>query len=413
MLIDMKKKPVNFISIDVGSSKIASIAANISRKGDVEILGQNLNYSEGIKSGMIIDISQAENSLLQSIYALEQECEDSITEAIISLPGYGTKSYYIHDEIKILGNKITKNDVQKLIQKNIENFNISDSQIIHYFPIEFTIEAGDVVEDPVGMYSSKLGCKMHIVSANSNMLMNLANCFNKCQVEVGGVVLGIYASSIACLTDDEKKLGSLVIDFGARTTSFAIFVDSKMIYSGYVPIGGWHVTSDIAKAFSIDFHEAEKLKILYGSVSETVVKSTSVISIEDSDENEINITLGDLVNVIIPRLDEILELIKEQYDKINIDHLISRKVVLTGGGAMLKGLKEKTCLEFSKQVRIAKPKILSGFAEDYNPGIFSSAIGVVEAYANRLKKNHNPMSEDYNAKQHWGNRILSWIRENI
>jgi cell division protein FtsA len=192
----MKKKQVNFISVDVGSSKIASIASNISKKGKAEILGQNLNYSEGIKSGMILDLLQAENCILQGIYALEQECEDTIGQAIISLPGYGTKSYYIHDEIKILGNKVTKNDMQNLIQKNIANFNINDSQIIHYFPIEFTIEGGDIVEDPVGMYSSKLGCRMHIVTANSNMLMNLANCFNKCQIEVGGVVLGIYASAI-------------------------------------------------------------------------------------------------------------------------------------------------------------------------------------------------------------------------
>jgi cell division protein FtsA len=190
-------------------------------------------------------------------------------------------------------------------------------------------------------------------------------------------------------------------------------VDNKMLYSGHVPIGGWHITSDIAKAFSIDFSEAEKLKILYGSASETANKSTNVITIEDEEENLINISVGDLVSVIAPRIDEILELLKEQYDKVNVDHLISRKVVLTGGGSMLKGLKEKTCLVFSKQVRIAKPKILSGFAEDYNPGVFSSAIGVVEAYANRLKKNHDPMTQDYNAEQHWGNRILAWLRENI
>ena len=409
----MKNKPTNFISMDIGSSKIASIAVFMEQNGDVEVTGQNLHYSEGIKSSVVTDLAQAENTILQAVYSLEQESGMAINEAAISLSGYGTKSYYLHNKMRINDGKISQHDVHKLIQKTLSGFNIPEYQIIHYFPVEFSIDSGDIVDDPVGMISNELLCRVHVVAANSNMLINLANCLAKCQLEIHGVVLAIYASGIACLTEDEKKLGSLIIDFGARTTSFAIFLGGKMIYSGHVPIGGWHITSDIAKAFSVNFSTAEKLKILYGSTSDSTLTSTNAISIDDGDGNEINITVGDLTHVIYPRIQEMLELLKAEYDRVNIDYLISRRVVLTGGGSMLKGIKEIACMQFAKQVRIAKPKIFHGFAEDYNPGIYSTSIGIIEAYVNRQRKNHNPSLDNYNIRQGFGSRILSWFRDNI
>jgi cell division protein FtsA len=185
-----------------------------------------------------------------------------------------------------------------------------------------------------------------------------------------------------------------------------------MIYSGYIPIGGWHISSDIAKAFSTNFATAEKLKILYGTVADSNIRSSNIITLDDVDGNQVNITIRDLASVILPRLEEILELLKKEYDKVNIDNLISRRIVLTGGASLLKGLKEKVALIFTKQVRIAKPNILNGFVEDYNPGVFSTSIGIIEVYANRQKKNHIT-SENYDIQQNWGKKILTWLRENI
>ncbi len=408
----MKKKPVNFVSMDIGSSKIASIAASIENNGDVEVVGQNLHYSDGIKSSVVTDLAQAQNSILQAVYALEQECDTNITQAVVSISGYGTKSYYLHNKSKINGTKVTQNDVQRLVHKTLSTFKVQEKDVIHYFPIEFTLASGDVVDDPVGMFSNELGCRIHVIAASSNMLLNLANCMAKCQIEVSGVVLGIYASGVACLTEDEKNLGSLVIDLGARTTSFAIFLNGRMVYSGHVPIGGWHITSDIAKAFSVSFSTAEKLKILYGNAG-TSNPTANIISLDDIDGQEINITSSDLGRIIQPRMNEILELLKVEYDKIGIDYLISRRIVLTGGGSILKGLKEMVSFMFAKQVRIAKPKVFNGFAEDYNPGIYSTAVGIVETYVNRQRKNYNPALDDFNVQKSWGVKILSWLKENL
>lgn len=409
----MNPKVTNFISMDIGSSKIAAIGAFIEKSGEAQIIGQNLHYSDGIRSSVVTDLHQAENSILQAVYTLEQECDTNINEAVISLSGYGTKSYFLENSAKINGDKITSADVQKLVQKTLGNFNIQDYDVIHYFPIEFVLDDDNVVDDPVGMFSNILECKLHVIAVSSNILKNLANCLAKCQIEISGVVLGVYASGVACLTDDEKNLGSLVIDFGARTTSFGIFLGGKMVYSGYIPFGGWHITSDIAKAFSTSLANAEKLKVLYGSATNLPLGASSVISLDDEDGNEITITSSDLAEIIGPRIQEILDLLKVQYDKIGIDYLISRRIVLTGGGSILKGLKEMVSTIFHKQTRIGKPKVFPGFSEDYNPGIYSTAVGLLETYVNRQRKNYNPALDDFSTQKSIGKKILEWLKQNF
>ena len=409
----MNPKVTNFIAMDIGSSKIAALGAFIDKNGDAQIVGQNLHYSDGIRSSVVTDLHLAENSILQAVYTLEQECDTNINAAVISLSGYGTKSYFLENSTKINADKITATDVQKLVQKTLGNFNIKDHDVIHYFPIEFVLDDDNVVDDPVGMFSNILECKLHVIGVSSNILKNLANCLAKCQIEISGVVLGIYASGIACLTDDEKNLGSLVIDLGSRTTSFGIFLGGKMVYSGYIPFGGWHITSDIAKAFSTSLANAEKLKVLYGSATNLPLGSSSVISLDDEDGNEITITSADLAEIIGPRIQEILDLLKSQYDKIGIDYLISRRIVLTGGGSILKGLKEMVSTTFQKQTRTGKPKVFHGFSEDYNPGIYSTSVGLLETYVNRQRKNYNPALDDFSTKQSVSRKILAWLKQNL
>ncbi|MEY3197212.1 MAG: cell division protein FtsA [Pseudomonadota bacterium] len=409
----MKSKLTNFIALDLGSSKIAAIGANIEKTGEAEITGQNLHYSDGIRSGIVTDLKQAEGSILQAVYSLETECNTNVNSAVISLSSNGTKSYYVENTINIGGEKITSNDVKKLIQEALNNFKVPEYEVIHYFPIEFSLDDGNIVDDPIGMFGNILECKLHIIATNSNILLNLTNCLAKCQVEVTGVILSIYAAGMACLTEDERNLGALIIDFGARTTSFGIFWGGKIIYTGHAPIGGWHITSDISKAFSIKFADAEKLKILYGNTGDSSMSSLSVNTVDDDYGQEITINSMDLADIIRPRVQEILDIVKEQYDKIGIDYLISRRIVLTGGGAMLKGLKGMVSTCFYKQTRIGKPKIFYGFAEDYNPGIYATSVGIIEAYVNRQRKNYNPALDDYSTHQGFFQRALAWFKANL
>ena len=411
----MKGKASNYIAFDIGSSKIAAVAANISKNGQTKINSQILQYSEGFKSGSITNMEFAENSIVAAIYALEQESDKSIKEIAISLSGVGVKSYYVNHKIKLGNQPISKQDIKKLLSKALAEFKVKDQEVIHYFPLEFILDENQHVDDPTGMYARELSCHLHIISADSFMLMNLTKCLAKCHVEVSDVFLSIYSSGLACLTKDEKELGSIIIDMGSNTSSFGIFLDNQLVYTGYVPIGSKDITRDIAKTFSISIAAADKLKILYGNSSAKLVKNTTIRLDEFDPDNgynaELSITALDLAKVIEAKVQEIFGKIKKECDRISMDHLLAKRVIITGGGASLSGLTSTAAELFQKQARAAKPEIIPGFAENYNPYMYSTVIGMIKAKSLKYQKNSFRHGVDEDAGLF--KRTFLWLRENI
>ncbi|MCA0402636.1 MAG: cell division protein FtsA, partial [Proteobacteria bacterium] len=225
----MKARLSNFVAFDLGSSKIAALAAIVDKKGEVRIVSQSLYHSHGFRSGRVTDVKKAEASIINAIYALEKDCSKNFNRITLSLSGAGTKSFYIYSKIKIPEPQISKQDIKKLIHKILIEFKVKDHEVIHYFPVEFNVDDNACVDNPIGMFGKELGCQMHIVCVNSALLANLANCFIKCQVEISEVTLAIYASGLACLSEEEKNLGTLIIDIGAFTSSYGVFLFDKLV----------------------------------------------------------------------------------------------------------------------------------------------------------------------------------------
>jgi len=388
----MKSKLANFIGIDLGSSKISAIAALITNS-ECKILESCIHASEGFKSGVIIDFKQAENSIISTIYSLERLCGKNIKNVAISISGVSTKSSYVYNKIKINGT-ISAQDVKKLLQKTLNETKPKDEEIIHYFPMEYTIDENTNVQDPIGMYAKELICKLHIITLTNSVLLNIMNCFAKCQVEVDSIVLAIYADALTCLTEDEKKIGTIIIDAGAKTTSWAIVLENKVLYTSHIPIGSWHITSDIANALSINFNIAEKIKILYGNAMYATTNTT--IPLDELQDTSIN--TKDLTNIINPRAEEIIELIKNEFDKIGIDHLISRKIVITGGGACLSGFKELIGIAFEKQVRMSQNEINQAL---------TTSVGIANYMARNIKHIPSKGSSKIFTK------FIDWFKHNV
>ncbi len=413
----MKAKLANFIALDLGSSKLAIIAAYIDKKGEVSILAQKLYYSEGFKSGAITDFKAAENSVISAIYAIEKECGKNIKGVNISISGAGTASYYIQHKIKTNGNQINKQDVKKLLEKMLSECKSKDHEILHYFPIEYVIDDNSSVDNPIGIIGKELSCHLHIVTAVAASINNISNCFDKAQIELENVDLGVYTSGIACLSEDEKNIGTIIIDMGAKTTCLGIFLSGKLIYSGFVPFGGDHITSDIAKVFSVSLPTAEKLKVLYGSVTDLYFEKNININIDELEpenlyNNNVIISSNKINEVMHARAEEILKELKTEFERTSLDSLIARQIVLTGGCAIMRGIKELTSKIFEKQVRIGKPSVLNGFVEDYNPGTYSTVIGVVKNHVQKKQKKSFDISaatEDTS----WLRKAGLWLKENI
>jgi cell division protein FtsA len=162
----MKGKSANYIVFDIGSNKVAAVAANIDKTGESTVIAQVLQHSDGFKAGTVVNLEAAENSIIAAIYSLEKECDKSINQVTISLSG-GVKSYYISHTLKLSNQPISKQDIKKLIQKALADFSIKDQEIIHYFPIEFILDNNNIVDNPSGMYAKELSCQIHVIAYRS------------------------------------------------------------------------------------------------------------------------------------------------------------------------------------------------------------------------------------------------------
>lgn len=408
----------DFIGFDLGSSKIAGISATVANGSNYKINGNVLTHSEGFRAGMITDTSLAEQSILDAVYALEKRCGKNIKHADITLSAFGTKSHYIYKKHKISGDSstITKADMTKLMQKIIDDFKVEDQEIIHHFPIEFTVDDHQAITDPVGMIGKELGCRLHIVTVNASVLHNLINCLAKCQVEVGSIASGVYTAGLKLLTEDEKKLGALVIDCGARTTSLGIFLDNNLIYANCLPIGGFHISSDIAKVFSLDFNTAEKIKVLHATAifdAQDHHPNIDLEEIEPAGDYGYKTLLSptDLAAVALPRIEEIFTAIKQEYDRIGFDPLLARRIILTGGGAHLNRVGELVQSIFGKQTRIAHLEPIPGLEETYNTNFYVNCCGLLELVAAKL--GHVKTFAEVGAPKKLLGKIVGWLKNNF
>lgn len=402
------------VSIDLGSSKISSLVTEASSEEDISFITSNNSKSEGFSSSSITDMQKAEHTVLNCIHELETSSRKNIQSANVVISGLGTKSYYFFQKIKIETEVVTQKDINLLISKLVREFEQKNQEIIHYFPIEYSIDEQEQILNPIGMTGTELGCRIHIIAASKILLDNITSCFANCQVKIDNIILGIYASGLSCLTKDEMQMGSLVIDLGSKTTSFGIFLDNKLIYSSYINIGSFHITSDLAKVFSIDFDIAEKIKIFYGKAIDNFANNSYKIieheKIGCSYDAISHIRYEDINEVIIPRVEEIIEEVKKEYDKLGLDHLIARKIVITGGGSNLMYISDYVQKLFNKQTRIGEPEMFKNMEDPRNIITHSSSIGGVKYVAKiNAKEYYSGLMKN---KSMLG-KIIDWVKENI
>jgi cell division protein FtsA len=363
----MKSTQKYEISIDIGGTKISGIAYKKERNGHIKIFSKQTLNSKGFKSGNIVNMDDAENSVMSVIYALESECKTNFSSADISISGCGIKSYYVDQKIKI-DSSVNQENINNLINLAIKKFDIPEYELIHSFPIEFTVD-NNVVENPLNIYCKELGCKLHIVVAEKHKLRNVVDCLLKCNIQVNRFISNVYASGLSCLSPDIRKFGGIIFDLGSHTSSFGIFLNNKLIYTNTIPIGGYYITSDISKALSIDFSLAEKIKVIYGKVNPgnlwNQFLNFSNLNKNRKEEIDLHLTLGDLSQIITPRIHEIVEMIKSKYDELDIGYIVSKNIYITGGGSNLDGIDGAFRDYFEYQVNKAKP-ILNNRSEKSN-----------------------------------------------
>jgi cell division protein FtsA len=407
-------------ALDVGSSKICCFIARLDEDGRPRVTGIGHQVSRGVRSGTIIDMEQAEAVILSAVHAAEEMAGETIQEVIVNLSGGYPASQTVGVEVQIAGHEIGDGDLRRVLEQGSMVDANGERRLIHSIPIRYSIDGSSGIRDPRGMFGERLGVDMHVVTAQAGAVRNLANCIARCHLEIGALVVSPYAAGLASLVDDERDLGVTVIDMGGGATTISVFFDGNVVYTDIVPVGGAHVTNDIARGLSTPLAHAERLKTLYGNCmlspsDEREMITVPLVGEEDAVEGN-TIARSMLVGIIQPRLEETFELVRQRLEQSGFDKIAGRRVVLTGGASQLAGLRELASGVLDKQVRMGRPIRIAGLAEATGGPAFATAAGLL-VYAQQAFR-RLPRTEAHHQTQQgeaagFIGRLGNWLRVNF
>jgi len=403
--------------LDIGTTKIVCLIAAPAEDGKFTITGVGHQLSKGIKSGVITDIGEAGTSITAAVHAAEQMAGVTIEQVVVSVNGTNLKSRHVSVELDVLADGVSDQDIADIINEGCASLSGEATGIIHCFPSHYTLDGARGLRDPRGMIGKKLGADLQIITAREQYLRNVAQCIGRAHLNISDYVLSCHASALSVLEKDEMDLGVTLIDMGGGITSFSVFAGGRNIYSDAIPVGGNHVTSDIAQGLSTSLHHAERLKTLHGSAVNSVKDSEVMIDVpqlgeREDDDEPTTMPRAMLVGVIRPRMEEIFELIRGKLEASGVDKLAGRRCVITGGASQMLGVSDLASRMLGKQVRKGKPVPIQGLAEAVSGPAFASVIGML-SYVH-----HRPWEEEILAAAHsrrgWlPERIANWFRENF
>jgi cell division protein FtsA len=404
-------------ALDVGTTKVACFIARPLENGAAEVIGVGHQVSKGIKNGNIVDMVAVEDSIRTTVEAAEQMAGENVRDVVLCVSGGVPKSKLISFDVAISGHEISDVDLKRALDPTwLYSQQVDDRQIIHTVPVAYSIDGNPGVKDPRGMYGEKLGVNMHVITASAGALRNITACVNRCHLDVESQVVAPYAAGLACLVEDEKELGVISIDMGGGTTDISVFFDGEVVYTDSVPLGGNHVTNDIARGLSTPVAYAERMKTLYGSAVPSPSDDQEVIKVplvgeENDGENQISRSM--LVGIIRPRIEEIYELVREKLEPTGFEKAGARRVVLTGGASQLTGVRELAAEMMDKQVRLGRPNYVKGLAESVNGPAFSAPAGLIQVILKQRAAAAMTSSRSLEVPSGKFGRIGQWIRENI
>jgi cell division protein FtsA len=404
-------------AIDIGTSKICCFIARIGDDGRPSVVGIGHHISRGVRGGAIIDMEQAEMAILTTVHAAEQMAGETIQDVVVNLSGGYPASQTVGVEVPISGREIGDHDLHRVLLQGSQINGSHERRLIHSIAVGYSIDGSKGIRDPRGMYGDRLGVDMHVVTAAAGAVKNLTTCVGRCHLDIKALVVSPYAAGLATLVDDEMDLGVTVIDMGAGTTTLSVFFDGHAVFTDSVPIGGGHVTNDIARGLSTPLVHAERMKTLYGNCIASPADEREIIHVPQVGEEESGLTnqvpKSILIGVIQPRLEETFELVRSRLEASGFDKVAGRRVVLTGGASQLSGVRELSALVLDKQVRMGRPIRIHGLADATNGPAFATAAGLLTYALQSESEQPKPArSSDIPATGVVG-RIGSWLRDNF
>jgi len=377
--------------LDVGSSKICCLIARLKagepgaalrgRTHSIEVLGFGHQRSRGVKSGVVTDLDAAEQAIRLAVDAAERMAGVTVESLIVNVACGHPASETCSAAVALSGEAVEDAEIGRVLAAGRRRAISEGRSVVHALPIGYALDGNRGIADPRGMVGERLGVDMHVVTADTRPLRNLELAVNRCHLSIEAMVASPYASGLSVLVDDEAELGCAVIDFGGGTTTIAVFSRGEFVHLDALPVGGRHITSDIARGLSTRLEDAERLKTMYGSALAGIADEREVVAVRgigDDDRDTPNqVPRSALSRIIRPRIEEILELTRDRLNASGFAGLVGRRMVLTGGASQLDGLGEAARRIIARNIRLGRPLGIAGLPELAKGPAFATAVGLI------------------------------------
>jgi cell division protein FtsA len=374
-----KKTERNLIvGLDIGTSKVAAIVAELSSEGILEVIGIGSTVSRGLKKGVVVNLESTVQSIQRAIEEAELMAGCQIKSVFAGIAGSHIRSLNSHGVVAIKDKEVTQYDIDRVIDSARAVAVPADQKILHILPQEFIIDLQDGIKEPIGMSGIRLEARVHMVTGSVSASQNIIKCIRRCGLEVEDIVLEQLASCNSVLTEDEKDLGVCLIDIGGGTTDIAIFAEGAIKHTAVIPIAGDQVTNDIAVALRTPTVNAEEIKRNYACALTQLASIDGVIEVPSiGDRPPRKISTQNLAEIIEPRYEELMLLVQSELRRSGYEELIAAGIVLTGGSSKVMGLIELAEEIFHMPVRLGVPQNVSGLTEVVKNPVHSTGVGLL------------------------------------
>ncbi len=391
----MPRTEENYIvALDIGTSQVCVLVGEINDRNQIEIIGKGTSPMKGTRRGNIINLDQAIDAVKKAVDEAEVMAGLQIESVYVGVAGDHIRSVNSRGVVSVMGKRkeISRDDIDRVIEAS-KSINIpAELELLHVIPREFVVDGQDGIHDPQGMTATRLEANVHIVTGARTHNQNVLTCVNKAGIAVQELVLEQLAAAEAVLTKDEREMGVLLMDLGAGTTDYAVFLEGNVVHTNVLPVGAGHFTSDISVVLRTPMDDAERIKKRYGCALASLVTEDDPIEVPTVGGRAPKIlTKQELTGILEPRAAEIAKLVYRDLEKVGLEKEIRSGVVVVGGGAEMDGVVEMVEQIFDQQARKGVPRGLGGLADTVNGPEWAAAAGLLLwGFRHQAKRSRQP-----------------------
>ncbi len=368
-------------ALDIGSWKVSALIAGQNEKGELTVLGTGQRESRGVRRGYIADMERTEQAVRETVEQAERIAGMNIEDVWVNFSAGGLVSDIASVEVELGGHRVEQQDIDDLLEAGRNSIDPDGRMVLHAQPTLYTLDGLTGVKKPLGLHADRLGVDIHVVLADGSPLRNLDLCVRSAHLEVNSIVASPVATGMTCLSEEERDLGVALVELGAAVTNVSLFAGGMLVGLASLPYGAADITDDIASAFGVRRSQAERMKCFYGSAMQSprdhreMIEIAPIASDGQSAEGG-RITRAQLVGIICQRLDHLIGEIGKTLKELGFTGPVGRQVVLTGGGAELKGIADYAQTALGRAVRIGRPRGLTGLPEAHSGPAFATLAGL-------------------------------------